>query len=252
MRIAIFSDVHGNLSGLEAVLADIERHRPDLIVVAGDLCMLGPRPVECVQLIRQRRLPTVVGNTDAWILDKGLRPDHLAEPLAWAYEQLSGDDRGWLGRLPFSLRVSPTARAADDLLIVHANPFDVNDILYPPEEMQRALYGEVRQSDETLVSLLDGVEAAVLAFGHLHVPNVRPLGWITLVNVSSINMPGDGDGRAKYALFDWERGQWTVAHHRVAFDVGAEIDAFRANRPPRWEKIVAALDETGYYDPHKS
>ena len=67
MRVAIFSDVHGNLSALEIVLADIERQAPDLIVFAGDLCLFGPRPAECLRLVLERQLPSVIGNTDAHI-----------------------------------------------------------------------------------------------------------------------------------------------------------------------------------------
>ena len=49
MRVALFSDVHGNLTGLEAVLADIDEHAPDLVVFAGDLCLMGPRPGDCLR-----------------------------------------------------------------------------------------------------------------------------------------------------------------------------------------------------------
>ena len=61
MRVAIFSDVHGNLGGLEAVLADVARHAPDLVVFAGDLCLMGPRPGDCLRRVRELRLPAVMG-----------------------------------------------------------------------------------------------------------------------------------------------------------------------------------------------
>lgn len=252
MRIAIFSDVHGNLSGLEAVLADIERHSPDQIIFAGDLCLMGPRPAECLRLARERRIPAVRGNTDEWLLDRGDSPEQMRRALLWTADQLSPHERDRLGRLPFALRVSPTARAADDLLIVHANPRNVNDIIYPPEKDQMARYdGEVRQSDAQLKALLGGIEAAVLAFGHLHVPSVRPLEAITLVNVASVSMPGDEDGRAKYALLSWDGERWTAEHHRVKYDVAAESAAFQANQPPNWEEAVAELTAKGYYYPQR-
>ncbi|MBW7959232.1 MAG: metallophosphoesterase, partial [Candidatus Promineofilum sp.] len=59
MRIAIFSDVHGNLSGLEAVLADIDRRGADLVIFAGDLCLAGPRPADTLRLVLDRRIPSV-------------------------------------------------------------------------------------------------------------------------------------------------------------------------------------------------
>jgi predicted phosphodiesterase len=252
MRIAIFSDVHGNLSSLEAVLADVERQSPDQIIFAGDLCLMGPRPAECLRLARERRIPAVRGNTDEWLLDRGDSPERMRRALVWTADQLAPDERDWLGRLPFALRVSPTTRAADDLLIVHANPHNVNDIIYPPEKDQPARFsGEVRQSDAQLKALLGSVEAAVIAYGHLHIPNIRPLEAITLVNVASVSMPGDEDGRAKYALLSWDGERWTAKHRRVPYDVVAESAAFQANQPPNWEEAVAELAATGYYYPQR-
>lgn len=251
MRIAIFSDVHGNLSGLEAVLADIEQQAADLAVFAGDLCLFGPRPAECARLIRERRLPAVVGNTDAWVAGVGEPPGKHQASLEWTRARFSPDERVWLGNLPFSLRVSPTANAADDLLIVHANPRNVNDIVFPSEADQQDRWGKVRQSDAELQPLFGGVNAAVVAYGHLHIPGIRPWGELTLVNVSSVSMPGDEDGRAKYALLAWRDGRWSATHHRVSYDAAAERDAFRRNRPPGWENAVAALDAQGYYYPQR-
>lgn len=251
MRVALFSDVHGNLSGLEAVLADVEQHRPDQVIFAGDLCFLGARPAECVRLVRDRRLPAVVGNTDEWLTGRAAAPEPRRRMADWGRAQLAADEQAWLGRLPFGLRLSPTARADDDLLIVHANPFDVNGILYPPEEEQVTHFGEVRQSDTELTQKLGGVTAAVVAFGHLHIPSIRPLGRLTLVNVSSVSNPGDGDGRAKYALLEWTGSHWTATHYRVAYDLAAEAAALRAAQPPGGAEAADALERDGYYYPQK-
>lgn len=251
MQIAIFSDVHGNLSALEAALADVERRHPDLVVFAGDLCLFGPRPAECLRLVRQRGLPGVIGNTDAWLAGLGDAPDKHAASMAWTRARFAAGEVAWLGRLPFGLRVSPTPRAAEDLLIVHANPRNLDDIIFPSEADQIARWGQVRQPDAELAPLLEGVAAAVVAYGHLHIPGIRPWGNLRLVNVASVNMPGDEDGRAKYALLEWDSGQWQISHQRVAYDVAAEIAAFRAHRPPRWEEAVAALETDGYYYPQR-
>lgn len=242
MRIAIFSDVHGNLSGLEAVLADIDRQGADLVVFAGDLCLMGPRPADTLRLVLDRRIPSVIGNTDGWIAGLAEPPGRSAAVVEWTRDQLSEDDIARLARLPFALRVSPTARPADDLLVVHANPFNVDDMLYPPESAQLDRYEEIRQSDAELTGELSGIEAAVLAFGHLHVPNIRPLDRMTLVNVSSVSIPGDGDIRAKYAMLEWSGMSWTATHYRVAYDVAAERETYVSRQPPGWEDVVAALD----------
>ena len=109
----------------------------------------------------------------------------------------------------------------------------------------------MRQSDAELEPLLGGLTAAVLAFGHLHIPNQRRWGNLSLVNVASVSMPGDGDARAKYALLTWADGQWTAEHQRVAYDVGQEAAAFRERRPPGWEEAAAGIEREGYYYPQK-
>ena len=241
MRIAIFSDVHGNLTGLETVLADIDRRGADLILFAGDLCLMGPRPADTLRLVLDHRIPSVIGNTDGWIAGLAKPPARVAEVVEWTRDQLSKDELRQLAELPFSLRISPTPRAADDLLIVHANPFNVDDLLYPPESEQIARYQAVRQSDAELTERFTEIKAAVLAFGHLHIPGIRPLGSMTLVNVSSVSIPGDGDSRVKYAILEWKNGGWSTTHHRVAYDIGAEREAYIAHRPPGWEDMVATL-----------
>lgn len=251
MRIAIFSDVHGNLSGLKAVLADIDRRGADLVIFAGDLCLAGPRPADTLRLVLDRRIPSVVGNTDGWIAGLAEPPAPAAKLVDWTRTRLSGGEIARLAELPFALRISPTPRPANDLLIVHANPFNVNDLLYPPEHEQIDRYGEIRQSDADLTNQFAGVEAAMLAFGHLHIPSVRPLGLMTLVNVSSVSMPGDGDGRAKYAILEWANGTWTATHYRVAYDMRAEREAFIAEQPPGWEDALASIDTRGYYSPQR-
>ena len=135
MRIANFSDVHGNLTALEAVLAHIEQQSPDIIAFAGDLCLFGPRPAACLDLVSQRGIPAVYGNTDEWVLTPPVAPPgvsdmarahwlHLNEISHWTQSKLAPAELAWLDSLPFEHRISPTSNTEDDLLVVHANPLD--------------------------------------------------------------------------------------------------------------------------------
>lgn len=245
MRVAVFSDVHGNLTALEAVLADIEQQGADTAVFAGDLCFIGPRPSECLQLVRERGIPAIYGNTDDWVLGRQEPPPPRQATAAWTREQLSEAQRAWLNALPFAVRYQQTSNAADALHIVHANPRDVNQIIFPPEQEQQTYYNQIRQPDSELEPLLAGLEAAVLAFGHLHIPSTRTWGDLRLANISSVNVPGDGDPRAKYGLFTWQGGEWGLELRRVEYDIAAEVAAYRERRPPGWETIVHAIQEDG-------
>lgn len=262
MRVAIFSDVHGNLSALEAVLDHLAaRSDVDQIIFAGDLALFGPRPKECCQTIRDQAIPAVVGNTDEWIRQPPLIPLNVADDkrtkleqrnarCRWTEAQFSAADLAWLDELrkSFQLTISPTDNLRDDLLIVHANPLDLLQIIFPPLEQQQALYGRIRQSDEDLTPMLENVQAKIMAYGHLHIPSIRRWRQLTLVNVSSVSLPGDGDARAKYALFTWSKTNgWTAEHEYVPYDPEPEIVAYQLNQPPGWLDMVNMIQTYGYF-----
>jgi predicted phosphodiesterase len=247
MRLAVFSDVHGNLSALEAVLSDIAAESVDNIVFAGDLCLFGPRPAACVERIRDLNYAAIYGNTEDWLLGRQTPPSHFTDLAQWTYAQLDEGQRDWLAGLPFKHTISPAGSGAGSLLVVHANPVDVNQIIFPPEEEQIARYGRIRQPDEELDKLLTNVEANTIVFGHLHIPSVRSRGQKRLINISSASMPGDGDPRAKYGLFTWDDGAWSFERKYVSFDMASEIAAFNENQPPGWHNFVETIEAEGAF-----
>ncbi len=253
MRIAIFSDVHGNLTALEAVLADIKQHSPDLTVFAGDLCTDGARPAACAQRLQAEEIALIRGNTDERISNHPILSLDLkgeAEPPMpeiknnddWTWTKLSSEERAWLGSFPAFRRVAPTLHPYEDLLIVHANPKDTHQHIYPSEAQQQALFGTVRQPDNDLAlqEMLGDVAIGVLAYGHLHVPSIRHWNRMTLVNISSVSLPLDGDQRAKYGLLTWDGG-WDIVHQYVEYDVEKEIDLLKQLQPPNWQVLVERL-----------
>jgi predicted phosphodiesterase len=205
MRIVIFSDVHGNVVALEAVLAAIRRDEaPDALFVAGDLVLLGPRPAESLALLRSiDGARFVKGNTDQYLIDGS--SDQQA--VAFARARLAGAAIDFVRDLPFeqTLEVAP----GHGLLVVHANPRDLEGQIKPDS------------ADALIRPWFAGVTADVVAFGHYHVPFVRRLDPWTLVDVASAGMPRDGDQRAVYAVLTFERGAWRVEHRRVQFDIEA-------------------------------
>ncbi|HSG15927.1 MAG TPA: metallophosphoesterase family protein [Anaerolineae bacterium] len=253
MRIAIFSDVHGNLTALEAVLDDIAKQAPDLTIFAGDLCVFGTQPAECVQRFREEKISGIVGDTDQWISNQPLlssdiqaeerkRKQNVDTASDWAWAQLNEMDRAWLRTLPFYRRVSPTQYPKDDLFVVHANPRDSNRPILPPKLLQKRLYGEIKQPDDALRSLLEGQFMGILAFGHVHVPSIRYWRKLTLANISSVSLPQDGDVRAKYGLFTWQgRGGWAIEHRYVSYDIDAEVVLLNRLKPPKWKALSQRL-----------
>lgn len=257
MRVAIFSDVHGNLTAMEAVLADIEKQDVDFIYFAGDLCLFGAHPDATITLLREyQNIMPVYGNTDEWLWQlpqvqadmnekQQAHIQYLKDSVTWAKSRMSEDDLTWLQSLPFAHRLSPSTQTKDNLLIVHANPQDVNAPIFPTVQEQERRVGVVRneQSDEAIRPLLKNTNVGIIAFGHVHFPNVRQVDEVTLANISATSLPQDGDTRARYGLLTWNRTHgWQIERHHVVYDIVVEQKALAQTQPPNWEKLSRWLD----------
>jgi predicted phosphodiesterase len=229
LRIVIFSDVHGNVVALEAVLSAIRREAaPDALLVAGDLALVGPRPAEAMAVLRALDARFVMGNCDKYLVDD---PPGDAE-VDWTRARLSADDMAFLRDLPFEQRLE--AAPGHELLVVHANPRDLEGPIKPAS------------ADALIRPLLAGVTAEVVAFGHYHVPFMRQLDQWTLVDVASAGFPRDGDQRSVYATLTWERGAWQIEHHRVPFDIEAVARDYTAVGYPDAQKAAEQLLKAKY------
>src|SRR4051794_37978136 len=195
MRIALVSDVHGNLTALEAVIADLDRRGVDLVIQGGDLALMGPRPAEVVDRVRELGWPGVVGNTDELLWrpeehDRQLRrAPRLAALLALIFEAYAPDTRHRLGdeRLAW-LRTLPPEYRTGELAVVHARP----------DDLWRAPMPDA--SDAELSSTYCGLNASRVGYGHIHRPFVRTLEGLTIANAGSVGLPWDRDPRAAYLL----------------------------------------------------
>ena len=217
-RIAVVSDVHGNLVALDSVLADLERVAPDLVVHGGDLVGTGPRPAEVVDRVRELGWPGVAGNWER--VAAGDPPDPAARSMvmapllqrhtSWTVERLGQERATWLAELPLEWR------DGDRVALVHAVPGN-------PWPIVRR-----EASDGDLQTAFGGLDAAVAVYGHIHVPFVRCLDALTVANAGSVSEPFDGDPRASYLLL--EDGVPSV--RRVAFDVERAVaDVHAAGMP---------------------
>jgi putative phosphoesterase len=189
MKLAIVSDVHGNLAALDAVLEDLAGVKPDLVVHGGDLVFNGPHPAECVDRIRELGWPGVRGNTDEalWTLPANF-PESAARTfkvIGEATSSLLGAERvAWLKTLPLAWR------DLDRVALVHAVPGDTWKAV-PPDA-----------SDAELQEIYGPLNARLAVYGHIHRPYIRTVGDFTLANSGSVGMPFDGDRRAAYLLVE--------------------------------------------------
>lgn len=231
MRLAIVSDIHGNLTAFEAVLRDLRATAPDLIFHGGDLADAGSSPVEIVDRIRDLAWPGIVGNTDEMLF----QPESLAEfaaplptlrPMFDAIADMAACTRAALGedRLAW-LRDLPRVRFHDSLALVHALPADC----------WRAPQPEA--GDAELEAAYAPLARPLVVYAHIHRPFVRKVGDFMLANTGSVGLSYDGDCRAAYLLLDGL--QPTI--RRVEYDIDREANALADSRFPRATWIARIL-----------
>jgi predicted phosphodiesterase len=230
-RIAALSDVHGNAVALEAVLQDIDRARPDVVMVAGDLVLNGPDPAMVVDVLRRLAddgALVIAGNTDIAVADFDYAaafpwlqdgvPDAMIAAAEWAHDALGPERVDWLRRLPSERR----CRTDDDTLVLacHASPGS-----------QTA--GLDRDLDPSVtIERVVRTDARVIVCGHTHLPEVRDLGWKVIVNTGSAGYVFDGDPTASWALIDVADGEVTAEIRRTEFDTIAAANAISSRGLP--------------------
>jgi putative phosphoesterase len=217
MRVAIVSDIHGNLTAFEAVLTDIRQASPDLILHGGDLADSGSSPIEIIDQIRALGWQGVLGNTDEMLVQPDSLEDFAAQssalPALWpALREIASATRSKLGheRLTW-LRELPRVKIEETFALVHATP----------ENCWRAPAAEA--TDAELEAIYGTLDRPIVAFGHTHRPSIRTIAGHPnlLINIGSVGLPYDGDPRASYLLL--EAGKPSI--RRVEYNVDNELKA---------------------------
>lgn len=218
MRIAVFSDIHANLHALETVLGEIDAESVDELWCLGDLVGYGPRPNECVDLVRERATLSLCGNHDLAVLgslDIAEFSGDAAQAAQWTREVLGEEQRQWLAGL------APTAEPADAQLF-HGSPRDpVWDYVLSEE----AAYASLLATSAPLVLVGHSHVALALSWdGSTMTGGLAPAettasltGRRWLLNPGSVGQPRDGDRRAAWLLLDTDAGR--ASFRRVEYPI---------------------------------
>jgi putative phosphoesterase len=223
-RIATFSDVHGNSAATEAVLAAIAAEAPDAIYNLGDLVGYGAKPNETITLIRERGIPTIMGNYDDGVgFDRDecgcayKDPEEEArgqQSLFWTRDVTTPENKAYLRTLLPEIRFEAEGK---QFRLVHGSPRRMNEYLFADRDPR------------SLARIAQGADAEVLVFGHTHQPWVREIEGVVFVNDGSVGKPKDGDPRAAWALLTADQAQpIQVEIRRVPYDVASMAAAIRA------------------------
>ena len=230
-RLAVFSDVHGNVAALEAVRAAIAAAKPDAILIAGDHVLNGPEPAAAVDVLRELEAEgalIVQGNTDVAVADFDFAaafpwltdgvPDAFVAAAEWAHDAIGPERVDWLRRLPSERRL----RTEDDtlVLICHASPGS-----------QTAGFDQALDPNVT-IERAARTDARVILCGHTHLPEVRDLGWKLIVNDGSAGYIFDGEPTASWALVDVSAETIVADIRRTEFDALSVANAISARGLP--------------------
>ena len=230
VRIAALSDIHGNLPALAAVHRAVDAARPDYVAICGDLVFNGPDPAGSLALVQELQRAgafVILGNTDLAVADgdftaafpwftEGAPVSHLAA-ADWTRDQIGDDGVDYLRRLPWERRL----RVGDDLvLFCHASPGSLTD-------------GFGADLDPVVtIDRVSRTDAKVIVCGHTHLPEVREVGWRTIVNAGSAGYVFDGDPTASWALIEIDDDGIRAEIHRTNYDFMAVSDAVSARGLP--------------------
>ncbi len=244
MRVALIADIHANLPALEAVLEHIGV-RTDVYAVyhLGDLVGYAPWANEVVELLVNRGIAGVAGNYDSTVASDykhcGCRYDDAKqEKLShisydWTRTFTSAASKRVLGALPFRLDVRSGHLPGPRLILVHGTP--ILNTVYWTEDRPDSFARE-------MIAAAGARSGDVIAFGHTHIPWLRTVDGVQLVNAGSVGRPKDGDWRAGYALVDFAKDDaTTVEFVRVEYDVaGAAAGIIESGLPVEFADYLRA------------
>lgn len=236
LRLAVLSDVHGNLPALESVLADIHAEGVDVIASAGDTTS-GTWAEEVVARIRELARWSVAGNHERYYapLDGSTpatvrRPGQQWAPQRWCYDQLSGATLKELRRLPEQAIIR--LDGADPIRLLHGAPSGIADHLYPDKEAAALVHFRraflLPDQVPTLRDAIAAVQEPVVVCGHTHIPWVQSEGDRLVVNAGAVGLPINGDARAQYVILTWDGIRWGAEHRAVPYDLDRVRESFEA------------------------
>ncbi len=233
MRIAFISDIHGNFTALQAVLADIKNQGADQTVCLGDTISLGPQPQETLNALKELNSIYVMGNHDEAILDPEKAAEleiteRLVPDLYWCRERLTADDFKFVKSFQSTHEIKFPNGV--QLLAFHGSPISTTDII------------QATTPSELLDKYFAGQTASVFIGGHSHIQMHRRYGKKLILNTGSVGNAFEfafSSGNpprllpwAEYAIIDQSGNSFDVDLRRVYFDIDALLKIVKDSNLP--------------------
>lgn len=211
MKIAILADTHANAIATESVFNDIRRHKPDVILFAGDAVGYYPDVNETCCLLRSANVIAVKGNHDAFSTGQitTLAEKRLHCSIDFTLQHLDDDNAEWLKSLPTHRLIEISGM---QFMMCHGSPWNhLEEYIYP---------------DYAFFDKFSNINADVIVLGHTHHPMIKKVGQRVIINPGSCGQPRDYDRRASYAMIDTETMEISI--ERVEYDVASVVQKTKA------------------------
>lgn len=222
-KVAIISDIHGNIEALNAVLKHIEEQSCSEILCCGDLVGYGPRPNEVIQVIQALNIPTIMGNYDEAVgfllpacgchIDNKRAKALSNNSLRWSIAHTTEKNRAILRDLPEEIEVTVESKS---IYMTHATKDSITEYVYEGD-------------DERLNEIAKSVDQDIYIYGHTHLPFIREINGKIIINAGSVGRPKDGDNRAAYVIITVEDLKISCSIQKVEYDIEKVIKEIEAD-----------------------
>lgn len=222
MRIALISDVHGNIRALKKVLEKIETLDIDQIICTGDLVGYLPNPNEVVNLFREKEIQCLKGNHEEYVLSlpqytqegfEKLTMDEVMDFASAAYMRyiLTEENTQYLRSLPEELSLSLEGYL---VLFVHGSPRAIDEYMF--------------EDSEELGQMIKDTHESIIVAGHTHVPFVGQMEDKLIINAGSVGKPRHGSSHSTFGVLELTDDMVNVEFFEVEYDVDQLIEDIKA------------------------
>lgn len=231
MKIAVFSDIHGNIEALQEVMQDIKREEVDKLYCLGDLVGYGPYPNEVIEMIKENEIETVMGNYDQGVgfnLDdcgcayKTKAKQKLGDrSLEWTQKEVTEENKKILKALKENIKFEA---AGQKVLLVHGSPRKINQYLF------------FNHPESSIKRMMDQYEADIMLTGHTHLPYFKKIKDKVIINDGSVG---------KQKPFNKEQEKYSTEAKYIIVDISEEtVNTELRSVPYDYEKIAQAINDS--------
>jgi phosphoesterase, MJ0936 family len=220
MKIAVISDIHGNLEALKKAIENIEGKKVDTIVCLGDLVGYGPYPNEVIDVIRDRKILNILGNYDAAVLEEKfnyIRDNEVNKfCMPWAAKELNEENRAYLKSLPRQIVLEFENKK---IYFVHGSTRSINEYL--------------KEGSNEVEDVMKEFDGDILVCAHTHIPFEKFFGSKLLINDGSVGKPKIGRPNGTYLIINIEKDNVETEMIEFTYD---------------YEKTAKAMEEKGIHE----